>query len=147
MKFITEEVRMAQHRFDTPIKGRVTNVEKILNKFVKESFRKQKYSKNLICGIKKIFDHVFKAQASFIKKLEVQLGKIAKIVQNRETDSLPSSTETNLRGLSHTITARSRLNYKPPSNPLKDNKYSNDQQNEHKNIEVDIREEVKELKV
>ncbi|GJW82622.1 hypothetical protein Tco_0155767 [Tanacetum coccineum] len=40
MKFVTEEVRMAQHRFDTPIEGRVTSVEKTLNKFVKESFRK-----------------------------------------------------------------------------------------------------------
>ncbi|GJX50286.1 leucine-rich repeat receptor-like protein kinase PXL2 [Tanacetum coccineum] len=72
MKFATEEVRMAQHRFDTPIEGRVTNVEKILNKFVKESFKKQKYSENLIWGIKTNFDHIFKVQASSIKKEKLQ---------------------------------------------------------------------------
>ncbi|GKE90651.1 hypothetical protein Tco_1571746, partial [Tanacetum coccineum] len=70
MKFVTEEVRMAQHRFDTPIEG-ITNVGKILNKFIKESLKKQKYSEILIGGIKKNFDQVFKAQASSIKKLEV----------------------------------------------------------------------------
>nr|GEU66984.1 hypothetical protein [Tanacetum cinerariifolium] len=95
----------------------------------------------------KNFRPCFKAQASSIKKLEVQLGKIAEIVQNKETGSLPSLTETNLRGLAHAITTRSGLNYKPPANPLEDNKYSNDQQNEHNNVEVDNKEEVKELKV
>ncbi|GKB73125.1 uncharacterized protein Tco_0934537 [Tanacetum coccineum] len=132
---------MAQHRFDTPIEGRVTNVEKILNKFIKESFKKQKYSENLIWGIKKNFDQVFKAQASSIKKLEVQLGKIAETVQNRETGSLPSSTEINPRGLAHAITTRSGLNYKPPANPLVNNEDSNDAQ---KNDGTDKMEEVKE---
>ncbi|GJT85757.1 leucine-rich repeat receptor-like protein kinase PXL2 [Tanacetum coccineum] len=126
MKFVTEEVRMVQHRFDTPIELRVTNVEKILNKFIKESFKKQKYSVNLIWGIKNNFDQVFKAQASSIKKLEVQLGKIAETVQNREIGSLPSFTEINLKGLAHFITTRSGLNYKPPPNPLVNSKDSND---------------------
>ncbi|GKE52547.1 hypothetical protein Tco_1487703, partial [Tanacetum coccineum] len=118
MKFVTEEVRMVQHRFDTPIERRVTNVEKILNKFIKESFKKKKYSVNLIWGIKNNLDQVFKAQASSIKKLKVQLGKIAETVQNREIGSLPSSTKINLKGLAHFITTRSGLNYKPPPNPL-----------------------------
>ncbi|GKE80058.1 putative nucleotidyltransferase, ribonuclease H, partial [Tanacetum coccineum] len=110
MKFVTEEVRMAQH------------------------------SENLIWGIKKIFDKVFKAQASSIKKLEVQLGKIAETIQNREIGSLPSSTEINPRGLAHAITT-SGLNYKPPSNPLVNNNDSNDAQKDNR---VDSRNEVKE---
>ncbi|GJS21331.1 MAK10-like protein [Tanacetum coccineum] len=80
-------------------------------------------------GIKKSFDQVIKAQASSIKKLEVQLGKIAETVKNRETGSLPSSTKINLRGLAHAITTRSGLNFKPPANPLVNNEDSNDAQN------------------
>ncbi|GJY11050.1 hypothetical protein Tco_0379235 [Tanacetum coccineum] len=106
-------------------------------------------------AIKEISGHSFSwhdeyitklTQTSSIKKLEVQLGKIAEIVQNRETGSLPSSTEINLRGLTQAITTRSRLNYKPPTNPIENNKYSNDEQNEHKNVGVDNRDEVKEPK-
>ncbi|GKE66071.1 aspartic peptidase, partial [Tanacetum coccineum] len=87
------------------------------------------------------------AKASFIKKLEVQLGKIAEIVQNRETGSLPSSTEINPRGLAHAITMRSGLNYKPPANPLVNNEDSNDAQDKHKNDGADDRNEVKEPEV
>ncbi|GJX54176.1 hypothetical protein Tco_0282545 [Tanacetum coccineum] len=99
---------MAQYRFDTPIEGRVANLEKTLNKFIKESFKKQKDGENIIWGVKKSYDHAFKAQASSIKKLEIQVGKIVEIVQNREAGSLPSSTETNLRGLAHAITTRNK---------------------------------------
>ncbi|GJW14832.1 DNA-directed DNA polymerase [Tanacetum coccineum] len=35
--------------------------------------------------------------------------------------NLPSTTETNPRGLAHAITTRSRLNYKPLQNPLENN--------------------------
>nr|GEZ41164.1 hypothetical protein [Tanacetum cinerariifolium] len=142
MKFITEEVQMVQHRFKTPIVGRITNVEKILNKFVKESLKKQKHSENLIWELKKYFDHIFKTQASSIKKLEVQLGKITGIVQNRETGSLPSSTKVNPRGLAHAITMRSGFNYKPPANPLEENDDSNNKQNIHKYGGTNDRDEV-----
>ncbi|GJX69614.1 putative nucleotidyltransferase, ribonuclease H [Tanacetum coccineum] len=49
------------------------------------------------------------------------MGKIAELIQDRETGSLPSTTETNPRGLAHAITTRSGLNYKPPQNPLENN--------------------------
>ncbi|GJY11052.1 hypothetical protein Tco_0379237 [Tanacetum coccineum] len=87
-------------------------------------------------AIKEISGHSFSWHDEYITKL----------IQNRETNSLPSSTETNPRGLAHTITTRSRLNYKPPTNPIENNKYSNDEQNEHKNVGVDNRDEVKEPK-
>ncbi|GJU74034.1 hypothetical protein Tco_1265439 [Tanacetum coccineum] len=66
---------------------------------------------------------------------------MAKIVQNRETGSLPILTEVNSRGLAQAITMRSGLNYKPPGNPLEKNKDSN---NEQKNGGTNDRDEEKE---
>ncbi|GKD56926.1 hypothetical protein Tco_1290313 [Tanacetum coccineum] len=118
MNIMTEEVKMAQHKYETPMEGRISNLEEILNNFIKESRIKQKESGNIVWGIKKTCDQTFKTQASSIKKIEIHLGKIAKIIQDKETGSLPSSTETNPRGLANAITTRSGLNYKPPKNPL-----------------------------
>ncbi|GKE89049.1 hypothetical protein Tco_1566524 [Tanacetum coccineum] len=72
------------------------------------------------------YDRAFKAQASSIKQLEVQVGKITEIVQNRNSGSLPSTTKTNLQGLTHAITTKSGLNYKPILNPLDNSASSND---------------------
>ncbi|GKE23079.1 reverse transcriptase domain-containing protein [Tanacetum coccineum] len=69
MKFVTEEVRMAQHRFDTPIEG-ITNVGKILNKFIKESLKKQKYSEILIGGIKKKINQVLRRKRPLSRNLK-----------------------------------------------------------------------------
>ncbi|GJW04492.1 leucine-rich repeat receptor-like protein kinase PXL2 [Tanacetum coccineum] len=120
MNIITEEVRMAQHKYETPMEGRISNLEETLNNFIKESLIRQKESKNMVWGIKKSYDQTFKTQASSIKKIEYHSGKIAKIIQDREARSLPSSTKTNPRGLAHAITTRNELNYKPPKNPLED---------------------------
>ncbi|GJY93679.1 putative nucleotidyltransferase, ribonuclease H [Tanacetum coccineum] len=97
---------------------RISNLEETLNKFIKESQIRQKESENIVWGIKKTYDQTFKTQASSIKKIEIHLGRIAKIIQDKETGSLPSSTETNLRGLANAITTSSGLNYKPLKNPL-----------------------------
>ncbi|GKA84439.1 hypothetical protein Tco_0806034, partial [Tanacetum coccineum] len=72
----------------------------------------------MVWGIKKTCEQTFKTQASFIKEIEIHLGRIAKIIQDREAGSLPSSTETNPRGLANAVTTRSGLNYKPPKSPL-----------------------------
>nr|GFB79167.1 hypothetical protein [Tanacetum cinerariifolium] len=112
------QVKMAQHKYETPMEGRISNLEETLNNFIKESRIKQKESENLVWGIKKTCNQTFKTQASSIKKIEIHLGKITKIIQDRETRSLPSSTKTNTRGMANAITTRSGLNYKPPKNPL-----------------------------
>ncbi|GJY86364.1 reverse transcriptase domain-containing protein [Tanacetum coccineum] len=83
---IMVEVKMAQHEYETPMEGRISNLEETLNNFIKESRIKQKESENL--------------------------------VWDRETGSLPISTETNPRGLANAITTRSGLNYNPPKNLL-----------------------------
>ncbi|GJY28128.1 hypothetical protein Tco_0403895 [Tanacetum coccineum] len=111
---------MAQHKYEIPIEGRISNLEETLRNFIKESRIRQKESENIVWGIKKTYDQTLKTQASSIKKIEYHLGKIAKIIQEREAGSLPSSTKTNPRGLAHAITTKSGLNYKPPKNPLED---------------------------
>ncbi|GJY70513.1 DNA-directed DNA polymerase [Tanacetum coccineum] len=88
MNIITKEVRMVQHKYETLMEGIISNLEETLNNFIKESRIRQKER------------------------------RIAKIIQDRKTGSLPSSTETNPRGLANAITTRSRLNYKPPKNPI-----------------------------
>ncbi|GJX28730.1 reverse transcriptase domain-containing protein [Tanacetum coccineum] len=124
-----------------PMEGRISNLEETLNSFIKESLRRQKESENMVWGIKKNYDQTFKAQASSIKKIESNLGKIAKIIQDREAGSLPSATETNPRGLAHAITTRSGLNYKPPKNPLENDTNSPDKPVTNETI---TRDEVKE---
>ncbi|GKE12297.1 hypothetical protein Tco_1415848 [Tanacetum coccineum] len=84
-----------------------------------------------------------------MKHLEVQIGKIAKIVQIKSSGTLPSASETNPRGLAHIITTRSGLNYKPPLNPLDDTETSNDvhkmSSNKNKKEEVEVKKSVEEL--
>ncbi|GKE17353.1 DNA-directed DNA polymerase, partial [Tanacetum coccineum] len=118
MNIMTEEVRMAQPKYETPMEGRISNLEKTLNNLIKESRLRQKDSENMVWGIKKNCEQPFITQASSIKEIEIHLGRIAKKIQDRETRSLSSSTETNPRGLANAITTRSGLNYKPPKNPL-----------------------------
>ncbi|GJV05906.1 hypothetical protein Tco_1343562 [Tanacetum coccineum] len=114
INIITEEVRMVQHKYANPMEGRISNLEETLNSFIKESLRSQKKNQNMVWEIKKNYDQTFKAQASYMKKLESHLGKIAELIQDRETGGLPSTTKTNPMGLAHATTTRSGLNYKPP---------------------------------
>nr|GEY63932.1 hypothetical protein [Tanacetum cinerariifolium] len=118
INIMTEEVRMAQHKYETLMEERISKLEETLNNFIKESRLRQKDSENMVWRIKKTFGQTFKTQASSIKEIEIHLGRISKMIQDRQTGSLPSSTETNPRGLPNAITTRSGLNYKPPKNTL-----------------------------
>ncbi|GKD13619.1 reverse transcriptase domain-containing protein [Tanacetum coccineum] len=51
---ITEEVRMAQHRYKIPVEGRISKLEETMSTFIKESLRRQKESENLVWRLKKI---------------------------------------------------------------------------------------------
>ncbi|GJY50133.1 DNA-directed DNA polymerase [Tanacetum coccineum] len=142
MNIITEEVRMEQHRYKTPMEERISNLEEALNSFFKESLIRQKESENMVWGIKKSNDQAFKTQASSIKKIQYHLGKIAEIIQDREARKLPSSTETKPRGLAHAITTRSELNYKPPKTPLKNNTNSQEKPVTNETITRDEEEDL-----
>ncbi|GJT58853.1 reverse transcriptase domain-containing protein [Tanacetum coccineum] len=80
----------------------------------------QKKSENFVWRTKRNYDRTFKNQASAIKTIEKNLGRIAESIHDRGLGTLPSFTETNPRGLAHAITTRSGLNYQPSKNPLED---------------------------
>ncbi|GJT76902.1 hypothetical protein Tco_1043627 [Tanacetum coccineum] len=120
MNNITEEVRMVQHKYKLPDEEKNFKPEETLRTFIEESLRKHKQNESLFWKIKKNCDKVFKKQASSIKIIEGHLGRIAETIHGRGVGSLPSFTKTNLRGLAHAITTRSRLNYNLPKNPLEE---------------------------
>ncbi|GKE34638.1 hypothetical protein Tco_1453960, partial [Tanacetum coccineum] len=48
VNIITEEVRMAQHKYETSMEGRISNLEETLNNFIKESRIRQKENENIV---------------------------------------------------------------------------------------------------
>ncbi|PWA61176.1 hypothetical protein CTI12_AA358490 [Artemisia annua] len=117
MNSLTVEVNMVQHSFSNPINGRVTDLEKIIKKFIRNSYRNQRENQETIWGTKMEYDGVLKSHASAIRKLEAQVGNLAKTIKDRSAGELPSTTETNPKDLAHAITTRSGLNYKEPAYP------------------------------
>ncbi|GKA87132.1 hypothetical protein Tco_0808843 [Tanacetum coccineum] len=123
---LNEEVRMVQHQYKTPNDERDSLLEETVSSFIKEAHWRQKKSESFVWKIKRNYDMTFKNQASAIKTVEKNLGRIAESIHGRGIGTLPSFTKTNPRGLAHAITTRSGLNYQPPKNPIED---SNDLQN------------------
>ncbi|GJY05451.1 reverse transcriptase domain-containing protein, partial [Tanacetum coccineum] len=117
---LNEEVRMVQHMYKTPNVVRDSLLEETVSSFIKEAHWMQKKSENFVWRIKRNYDRTFKNQASAIKTIEKNLGRIAESIHRREVGTLPSFTETNPRGLAHAITTRGGLNYQPPKKPLED---------------------------
>ncbi|GJW53979.1 hypothetical protein Tco_0098064 [Tanacetum coccineum] len=62
-----------------------------------ESTKRHEKNSNLIKEIRASTDAAIRNQGASIKTLEIQIGQISKVLQEREFGSLPSSTETNLR--------------------------------------------------
>nr|GEU61472.1 reverse transcriptase domain-containing protein [Tanacetum cinerariifolium] len=73
------------------------SMEDTLSKFMSESAKRHKENSNLIKDIRASTDAAIKNQGASIKTLEIQIGQISKVLQEREFGSLPSSTETNPR--------------------------------------------------
>ncbi|GKC24410.1 hypothetical protein Tco_1026560, partial [Tanacetum coccineum] len=78
-----------------------------------ESAKRHEENSNLIKEIRATTDATIRNQRASIKTLEIQIRKMSKVLQEREFGSLPSSTETNMRGqvksISTTIEADSYL--------------------------------------
>ncbi|GJX21431.1 putative nucleotidyltransferase, ribonuclease H [Tanacetum coccineum] len=108
-----EEVRMVQHQYKTPNDERDSLLEETISSFIKEANWMQKKSENLVCRIKSNYDRTFKNQASAIKTIEKNLGRIAESIHGRGVGTLPSFTETNPRGLAHAITTRKAFEQMP----------------------------------
>ncbi|PWA45484.1 hypothetical protein CTI12_AA517270 [Artemisia annua] len=108
---------MVQHSFDDPLEGRVSSLEKVIKKLIRDSNKKQYNNEKIIWELKKEYDLALKDQAASIGRLENQVGKLAQLVCSRDNGELPSTTETNPKDLAHAITTRSGLNYKEPAYP------------------------------
>ncbi|GJU52466.1 hypothetical protein Tco_1226180, partial [Tanacetum coccineum] len=72
-------------------------MEDALIKFMSESAKRHKENSNLIKEIRASTDAAIRNQGASIKTLEIQIGQMSKVLQERGFGSLPSSTETNPR--------------------------------------------------
>ncbi|GJR14901.1 hypothetical protein Tco_0797553 [Tanacetum coccineum] len=76
-----------------------------------ESVKRHEENSNLIKKIRATTDAAIKNQGAPIKTLEIQIGQMSKVLQERGFGSLPSSTETNprdqVKSISTTIEADS----------------------------------------
>ncbi|GJY54721.1 hypothetical protein Tco_0446385, partial [Tanacetum coccineum] len=68
-----------------------------LSKFMSESMKRHEENSNLIKEIQVTTDAAIRNQGASIKTLEIQIGKMSKVLQERGFGSLSSSTETNPR--------------------------------------------------
>nr|GEX47439.1 hypothetical protein [Tanacetum cinerariifolium] len=70
-------------------------MEESLSKFMTESAKRHDENFNFIKEIQASTDVAVKNQRALIKALEIQIGKMSKVLQEMRYGSLPSSTETN----------------------------------------------------
>nr|GEV13733.1 hypothetical protein [Tanacetum cinerariifolium] len=73
------------------------SLEETLSKFMGESVKRHKENSNLIKENRASTDAAIRNQGASIKTLDIKIGKISKVLQERGFKSLPSSTETNSR--------------------------------------------------
>ncbi|GKB86808.1 hypothetical protein Tco_0959080 [Tanacetum coccineum] len=73
------------------------SMEDTLSKFMSESAKIHEENSNLIKEIRASMDAAIRNQRASIKTLEIQIGQMSKVLQERGFGSLPSSTEANIR--------------------------------------------------
>ncbi|GJY06752.1 hypothetical protein Tco_0373806 [Tanacetum coccineum] len=77
--------------------ARRDTMEESLSKFMTKSAKRHEENSNIIKEIRASTDAAIRNQGASIKTLELQIGRMSKVLQERGFGSLPSSTETNLR--------------------------------------------------
>ncbi|GJX40896.1 hypothetical protein Tco_0255886 [Tanacetum coccineum] len=89
------------------------SMEETLSKFMSESTKRHEENSNMIKEIQASTDAAVRNQGASIKTLEIQIGQISKVLQERGFGSLPSSTEANprdhVKSISTTAEADSNL--------------------------------------
>nr|GEW03023.1 hypothetical protein [Tanacetum cinerariifolium] len=70
-------------------------LEESLTKFMAESAKRHKENSNIIKEIRTSTDTTIRNQGASIKTLEIQIGQMSKVLQERGFGSLPSSMKTN----------------------------------------------------
>ncbi|GJX02733.1 hypothetical protein Tco_0188649 [Tanacetum coccineum] len=87
-------------------------MEDTMSKFMSESAKRHEENSNLIKEIRALTNATNRNQGASIKTLEIQIGQMSKVLQERGFGSLPSSTETNprdqVKSISTTIETDSR---------------------------------------
>nr|GEW40561.1 hypothetical protein [Tanacetum cinerariifolium] len=73
------------------------SMEESLSKFMAESSKRHEENSNIIKEIQASTDAEIRNQGALIKTLEIQIGQMSKVLQERGFGSLPSFTETNPR--------------------------------------------------
>ncbi|GJV04917.1 DNA-directed DNA polymerase [Tanacetum coccineum] len=73
------------------------SMEDTLSKFMSKSAKRHEENYNLSKEIRALPNAAIQNQGASIKTLEIQIGQISKVLQERGFGSLPSSTEANLR--------------------------------------------------
>ncbi|GJU32550.1 hypothetical protein Tco_1176139 [Tanacetum coccineum] len=73
------------------------SMEETLSKFIGELAKRHEENSNLIKEIRASTDAAIRNQGASIKTLEIQIGRMSKVLQERGFGSLSSSTKTNLR--------------------------------------------------
>ncbi|GJT21261.1 zf-CCHC domain-containing protein [Tanacetum coccineum] len=71
------------------------SLEESLTKFMAESAKRHEENSHIIKDIRASTDAAIRNQGASIKTLEIQIGQMSKVLQERGFGSLPTSTETN----------------------------------------------------
>ncbi|GKE23453.1 DNA-directed DNA polymerase [Tanacetum coccineum] len=82
-----------------------------MSKFMSESAKRHKENSNLIKEIRASMDDAIRNQRASIKTLEIQIGQMSKVLQERGFVSLPSFTKTNPRDQSSRSQLLLKLNH------------------------------------
>ncbi|GJU34677.1 putative reverse transcriptase domain-containing protein [Tanacetum coccineum] len=86
-----------QHYLTKMQEERRQSMEDTLSKFMSESTKRHEENSNLIKEIRALIDSAIMNQGASIKTLEIQIGQMSKVLQERGFGSLPSLTKTNPR--------------------------------------------------
>ncbi|GJT77696.1 hypothetical protein Tco_1044421 [Tanacetum coccineum] len=76
-------------------------LEESLTKFMAESARRHKENSNIIKEIRASTDAAIRNQGASIKTLEIKIGQISKVLQERGIESLPGSTDLQTKKNDH----------------------------------------------
>nr|GEU60113.1 hypothetical protein [Tanacetum cinerariifolium] len=88
----------------TSYQERRQTMEESLNTFMVESVKRHDEHSSLIKEIRASTNAAIRIQGALIKALEIQTGQMSKVLQERGSESLPSSTETKLKDHVKSIT-------------------------------------------
>ncbi|GJV10118.1 hypothetical protein Tco_1351659 [Tanacetum coccineum] len=91
------EERSRKNNANPSYQERRQSMEDTLSKFMSESAKRHEENFNLIKEIQASTDAAIRNQGASIKTLEIQIGQISKVLQERGFGNLPSSTKANLR--------------------------------------------------